>query len=100
LIFDRLSKDYNEGHHHPQIKVQRIEKAENLKIFRRLNEGGGPEWALSRVFSGEIRSFQNIQVDHFLVYQAILRASKPLELRKKLQNSSETVSLHNTMIKT
>ena len=31
MIFDRLSKDYNEGHHHPQIKVQRIEKAENLK---------------------------------------------------------------------
>ena len=73
-------------------------------LFRRLNEGGGPtrgpEWALLRVFTGEIRSFQNIQVDHFLVYQAILRAANPLELRKKLQNSSETVSLHNTMIKT
>ena len=68
--------------------------------FRRLNEGGGPKWALLRAFSGEIRSFQNIQFYHFLVYQAILRATNPLELPKKLQNSSETVSLHNTMIKT
>ena len=69
-------------------------------LFHRLNEGGGPKWALLRAFSGEILSFQNIQFDHLLVYQAILRATNPLELPKKLQNSSETVSLHNTMIKT
>ena len=69
-------------------------------LFHRLNEGGGPKWPFFRAFSGEIRSFQNIQFDHFLVYQAILRAANPLELPKKLQNSSETVSLHNTMIKT